>query len=75
LFGKPVARADLNPRGSGLAVGLNLGGLQSSKGKKKKKKKKKFPAWTAVVRLRTAAAQTPGSLGWAGFQRGRPVGQ
>ena len=28
LLGKPVARADLNPRGSGLAGGLNLGGLQ-----------------------------------------------
>jgi len=28
LLGKPVARADLDPRGSGLAGGLNLGGLQ-----------------------------------------------
>ena len=28
LLGKPVARADVNPRGSGLAGGLNLGGLQ-----------------------------------------------
>lgn len=28
LLGKPVARADLNPRGSGLAGSLNLGGLQ-----------------------------------------------
>jgi len=28
LLGQPVARADLNPRGSGLAGGLDLGGLQ-----------------------------------------------
>src|ERR1700733_6659354 len=28
LLGKSVARADLHPRGSGLAGGLNLGGLQ-----------------------------------------------
>lgn len=28
LLGKPVAGADLIPRGSGLAGGLNLGGLQ-----------------------------------------------
>jgi ATP-binding cassette, subfamily B, bacterial len=28
LLGKPVARADLDPRGPGLAGGLNLGGLQ-----------------------------------------------
>ena len=28
LLGESVARADLNPRGSGLAGGLNLGGLQ-----------------------------------------------
>ena len=28
LLGKPVACADLNPRGSGLAGSLNLGGLQ-----------------------------------------------
>jgi hypothetical protein len=28
LLGEPVGRANLNPRGSGLAGGLNLGGLQ-----------------------------------------------
>jgi hypothetical protein len=36
------------------------------KGKKETKKKYWFPAWTAAVRLRTAAVQRARSLGWTG---------